>query len=196
VNTAERFAGLQLGLVNIAGHASGLQLGLLNLSQSNDGESVGLLSYSIDDGILRPAIWTSDIGLLSGGIAIGTGHIYTLLFASAGMVHRSETWSTGLGLGVTIALAERWRLDIDVSSAAIWPDRSSSEPPDSLNTVRVRMGWRALDWLTVFAGPSYDILVDTDVIDEDARLAPSYAWSHGERVKSWIGWSLGVELLE
>ncbi|MEQ9496283.1 MAG: caspase family protein [Deltaproteobacteria bacterium] len=195
VNAAQRFAGLQLGLVNLAGHNDGFQLGLLNLSDSNDGESIGLISYSLEDGILRPSVFSSDVGLASVGLSIGTGHLYTLFFAGTGSIAKRESVSFGLGLGATFPVGEHFRLDVDVRSGTAWATQQLDRPSQLLSTARVRLGWRVLPWLTLFAGPAYHVAVDSEVMTDDDRIAPSYAWAHGDDVRSWLGGSVGIELL-
>ncbi len=194
LNVASNARGFQLGLVNVASKSDGFQLGLLNVSDENEGESFGLLSFSLKGGILRPAVWSSDVGLASAGLKLGTRHIYTIFTVGTSMPHRSEAWSYGGGFGVTVPVSEDLRVDIDSVFAPTYAVRNADDLPDQIISTRVTIGWRATEWLTLFGGPAYHVLVDTDAIDPEARLAPSYAWSHGERVKSWIGWSVGAEV--
>lgn len=192
LNYAGRLDGAQLGVVNIGGEVRGMQLGLINISEKMKGVPLGLLNYSTEDGILSATAFTSDIGLASAGLRIGTHHIYTLFVASGGMVSRADGWAAGIGLGGRIEL-EGWYLDLD---SIVYSARRARAIDDEtlLDSTRILAGYRFSESLAIYAGPTFNVSVVIDEISPENELAPSYAWRAGEKVDLWIGGALGVEL--
>lgn len=192
LNYAGRLDGAQLGVVNIGGEVRGLQLGVINISEKMAGVPLGLLNYSTEDGILSATAFTSDVGLVSAGLRVGTHNFYTLFVASGGMLSKADGWAGGLGLGGRIHL-DGWYLDLE---SIVYSARRARELNDEtlLDSTRLLAGYRFSDSLAIYAGPSFNVSVVIDEVSPENRLAPSYAWSAGDKVDMWIGGAFGVEL--
>ncbi|MGF1508921.1 MAG: caspase domain-containing protein [Myxococcota bacterium] len=196
INVASNHQGFQLGLVNVTGKTEGFQLGIVNIADRHEGESLGIISYSAERGIFRPWLGSSDARLAEAALKIGTGTLYTHFFVGTGSPQRAEAFSAGGGLGATFLVAPKLRLDVDLSTAPSSDNRQFQGAPDLVQSLRATLGFIATPWLTVVGGPAYRVLVDTgDLEGERSELVPGYAWRHGDRVFSWIGWSVGLEFL-
>jgi hypothetical protein len=192
LNYAEQFDGFQLGVINIGARVRGVQLGVINISENMSGFPLGLVNYSTSDGILSATAFTSDVGLISAGLRIGTHNFYSLFVASGGMLSKADGWAAGIGLGGRVYF-DTWYLDID---SIVYSARRTREIGDEslIDSTRILAGYRFSEDFAIYAGPSFNVSVIIDEILPENRLAPKYAWSAGDRVDLWIGGAVGIEL--
>lgn len=200
VNLSSQLTGGQLGVVNWTGRGRGFQLGVVNVSSELDGEALGVFSWSTKSGILAGEVWSADTGLVNAGVKFGTRHIYNLFFVSAAPMADASAWAPGYGLGVHLPLMGRLFVDVDLTMMApnLHERLRDGDAPDTLYSVRLAPAIRLTETLSVFAGPSLNILHDPGPTTAES-LVPSHAWrlsadegSDAARVDMWIGFQLGL----
>lgn len=196
VNTAApkgTLSGMQFGLVNVGGRVRGLQLGLINYADDADA-SIGLLSITRRGGV-HPEVWTSDTAAVNVGIRFPARHTYSFLTAGIHPAGPGKAYLFGLGLGGKIRLMDKLHLDIDASGHAVFGGLTFSEPMQFLSQARLLFAWDFGRHLSVFGGPSFNLLLDD--VDQDTRR-PGYGYVAGTvrsgdvTLRMWPGFAAGV----
>ncbi len=159
INLAEEMRGLQIGLINLAGRARGLQIGLINLAREDRGlVPIGLLNL-VGDGVFAPSFWTSGSSLFNVGFKLGGRHVYGVLGFG---VHPGEKQDRRLsmlgGVGGHVPLSERFFLDLDVVLQQMAADYRKTDELDLSAALRVSAGFRLLPQLSLFAGPTLEVM--------------------------------------
>jgi hypothetical protein len=96
-NIASRSEGLQIGVCNIGGSNRGVQIGIVNYTQEeNTGLPLGLVNIA-DNGIIRGAIWGSNLVGPTAGIKFAVGPFYSLLSLGAFNLNDSISKSVSYG---------------------------------------------------------------------------------------------------
>nr|WP_164009170.1 caspase family protein [Pyxidicoccus trucidator] len=205
INLAERLAGAQVGLINISGDVSGAQVGLINVAADVRGVQLGLINIaddvSVPIGILsivrkgRLAFEaTSDDALpLAVSIKYGSRTVYVLVTEGVRIENRSVRTLTLMGLGVhfPLAEAERYYLDVDLSTQFIGGDGAGS-----LSRLRAMVGWELKRRFAVFAGVSLNLYEPSDEGEElDPSLLPQWNLGRGpDATQVWPGLLFGVRI--
>jgi hypothetical protein len=150
--------GVQLGMVNVAGHIRGVQVGLVNVAERIDGVPVGLVN--IEKGGIRSAeCWMEGPSSVRAGFAFGTRIVYTLV--QGGMSFgdgKAEEPLVGLGLGGRITLSPFY-MDIDASWRSYLESKDDDvEQSSATICLRAVAGFRAKG-LGVFGGVALEGLV-------------------------------------
>lgn len=157
VNFAKQVRGLQLGLLNVAGQVRGIQIGVVNIAaESMSGASFGLVNYA-GDGILAPVVWTGDAAVANIGLKMGSRHVYSLIGAGIHPLGKSPSFSLLAGLGGHFDFHPAW-LEVDYLFGTVQKDmRWSFDEPLLTHTLRFVFGWRFVDQLSMFAGPTFGL---------------------------------------
>lgn len=202
-NYARDLNGLQISVVNVAGHAKGAQIGVINIADTMEGAPIGLFNF-IGDGVFHVGAWGSDVAPTHIGVKMGSKTFYSIIagaYRPASFGDKDEEiWMFGAGLGGRITLTERLALDLDAINYNLSDgDRPIGEETDGLVRARLMARWAAFDDLAVFGGPVFNVLYskyrdgsDLDLFDLRAQRT---ADPDGEDVKVawWPGFVVGVE---
>lgn len=206
VNVARDLAGLQLAVVNVGGDVGGAQVGVVNVARRVRGAQVGVLNLAGDAdasvGVLslvrngRHALelHATELSPLGATLRLGGRRVHGLLTVGVTPGEHRETgktrWTTGAGVGVGFAPAERLGLDLDLLAQALHDDGTSADA--GIGSLRVVAAWRASPWLAVFAGPTANVLVT-----REDRPDLHLGWklrSGATEVRAWPGFVAGVRL--
>ncbi len=185
--------GMQLGLLNVGGDVRGVQLGLVNYARSADA-AFGLISVT-KEGNVHPEVWTSDTAAINVGLRLPARYTYSFLAAGMHPGGKGAGWQFGFGLGGHIKMTERAHLDIDVAGYAAFGGLKIDSPMMTLGKARVLFAWQFMNRLSVFGGPTFNILLD-DIRDNTHR--PGYGYnvatrhSGNQRIRMWPGFAGGV----
>lgn len=222
INRADAARGLQIGLVNIGGHVHGAQIGLVNWAKSADA-SFALLPITREGGI-RFEVSSSDTALINAGIRLPARHTYA--FAGAGLhpvgvdrgrigpnLSRGKAWEFGGGFGGHIPVTDALFIDIDLSGWGVTSGLRAGAPLAGMTKLRAMVGWQAAPRVAIFAGPTFNAMIDRvqpDVVplldDEENERGPNlgeverpgYGWvsyervDRGLRLRMWPGFVAGV----
>ncbi len=171
--STDTLKGVQFSLINIGREVRGAQVGLVNIaSRKLDGASIGLINYA-GNGILAPSLWASDTSLANLAFKMGSRHIYGLFGAGVHPIPGQERYSLIYGIGGHLDLDLLW-LDLDFSVHKLvnrysWRGSAS----DFINKVRLTLGFRVIDELSIFAGPTLNLLAAESI--RKAELIPGFA---------------------
>lgn len=192
----ESMTGLQTGLINIGGDLTGAQIGLVNVATGNiRGAQIGLVNVG-DGTYFAPTFWVSGSSYTNFGFKLGGRYTYCIfgygLHPSSDI--KEKRASIIYGLGGHFDLGKFW-LDIDLLAHQLLPEyRWSEEEIEHVYKVRPHIGYRLLDQLTVYAGPSVNFLIaDTR---KKAELIPgikTYRANDDTHARLSIDFLLGIQ---
>jgi hypothetical protein len=182
VNAADEFNGAQIGLVNVTDKGHGLQLGLVNVADEMD-FPIGLVSI-IGNGMFHANVWATEFAPVNVGVKFGSQYIYNVFSLGYGPRSDADRLYAGIGIGGHVPI-DRFFVDIDILNHGEYREGRwfKEGGADLLSSLRLIGGWQANDWLAVTAGPTLNL----SFTDEDGE------W--GERVSTWPGFTLGLQLL-
>ncbi|MCX5859671.1 MAG: caspase family protein [Proteobacteria bacterium] len=183
--------GLQLSVINYGGKVHGSQIGVINVAQEIDGASIGIINYA-GNGILEPTIWGSDFSPLNIGLKMGSRHVYGLLGFGVHPFGKQEYSQTIFGLGGHFEAKPVW-VDIDLAHHQLYGDYVYDDKLDFIDSLRISVGYRVLDQLSLYAGPTFNFLCSE--LRDDAGLGLNF-WSRtdGDRnLRFFPGFVLGLQ---
>lgn len=156
VNYADEIAGAQIGIVNIGGKVKGLQLGLVNVADEVAGATVGLVNVVRKNGRHAIDVWTSNTAAFSVGTKLGSKHVYSILGIGLQPAKGQTCWMPTVGLGGSIAIDERWFLNLEALTSTV--NIGNEFDQDSmLLQLRAAGGYKLSNSLAPFAGPVLDV---------------------------------------
>lgn len=222
VNHAGEFeSGFQAGLVNVAGSMRGAQLSLINVGTDVKGAQIGLFNFAGDadaqlgllsitrEGNVHPEVSISDTAAINVGLRFPARHTYSLLDFGIHPGGSGAGWQVGLGFGGRVQLPAKLFLDLDGVGYAWFRGLESAQSPDALAKLRLMIGWQPLERVSIFAGPTANLLVEgrtpSTVVDGQTVFPREsrpglYQWTALDyrndrervRVRLWPGFVAGV----
>lgn len=200
INT-ERTEGVQVsGFFNYTKVLKGLQLGAFNYVDSLEkGASIGIISF-VRNGYHKFEISSNESmnGVLS--YKTGTNSFYNILSIGGAAKDDKIYWGWGYGIGTIVPLKEKFDLNFEATCFQINEDEWAVDRLNLHNRINALVSVRLSENLTVFGGPSWNVLV-SDIKDKHGNTIKSdYApWStfnktynNDTNVKMYPGFSLGV----
>ncbi len=222
-NYASSLRGIQAGAVNRVNEARGIQFGMINTARTRvRGVQFGLINYAQEadasfalipvtrKGGVHPEVWTSDTAAINVGIRLPANYTYAFF---AGAVHpfgrRPQPVTTqgakpvrpgislqaGMGYGGHLPVTSEVSIDGDISAWIVTSGVRAGPPVAPLAKARVMVSWQLRPRLTVWGGPTFNVMVD----DLDSPVArPGYGWisgsdvDEGVRVRWWPGFTAGL----
>jgi hypothetical protein len=190
-------SGAQIGLVNIAGgEVKGVQVGLVNIAPSSS-FSLGLLNI-IHGGRFHLDAWGTDSGLLMLGVKHGGAHFHNIYGVGARPAGDKLYAAFAFGIGGHIPVSDAVFIDPDAIAYSLHPSNDLSST-SSLFQARVVVGASLAKRLAVFAGPTFNALLNTDAESDSLTPLPAYTFNKGESGYTlralWPGVTLGVQAL-
>jgi len=185
--------GMQLGgVVNVGGDVRGLQIGTVNIATERmRGVQIGVFNYA-GDGIFAPVLFGGDTAMLNLGLKTGSRYVYSLVGGGLHPVGGTPRSSFFAGLGGHIELTPVW-VEIDGLYHWLQPDFTWSDYA-SMEQIRIAVGYRFLDRVSLFVGPTYNIVV-SEKGEIDAGPIPP-VWSDtrdGTYIEMGFGFFGGVQ---
>jgi hypothetical protein len=186
INVAGDVYGTQIGAVNVARHARGAQIGAVNVGDE-DTVQIGAVSIA-RGGRTHLQVWGTESGLLLGALEHGSRYVHNLYGAGARLV--DGRFVTAFGIGAHAPLTDRVRIDTDLLYYLVFPVHFT-DAPTQFEQLRVTLGVRVIDRLTLFAGPTFNVAHD-DNVPTRADFSPYKAFVEST-YRFWPGATLGVE---
>lgn len=197
--------GVQLAsFVNYARHVRGVQIGILNIADSIDGVPIGLLSIVRKNGYRHSEVWYSEALQSNLAIKMGVSKFYNMLMLGAQFVNTNFRWGVGYGVGSLFPITSTTSVNLDIFAMQIHENNQDffdAYALNLLNTVRLSLNLQIAEHLTLWAAPTFNVMVsqyqppDSQVIG--STIAPS--WTNYNRtfngktnVKMWPGFQIGV----
>jgi hypothetical protein len=196
-NVAEENKGGQFaGIFNFAKENKGLQVGLINLSNESKGVSLGLINF-VKTGYHKTEISANEVFPLNLTLKSGTRHFYNSYHVGV-KFGENRVIATGLGLGTNFTLKNKLQMSIDLSGQILTEDDFSSFKFAQLYKFSPTIEYALKKWVTVFAGPTYNINYQRNLNDEGVYASsisfnPFYdeVLTNG-RLQMWVGGQIGL----
>jgi hypothetical protein len=196
-NTAGENRGAQLGgILNYSKSNNGFQAGLINISNEGKGIALGLINF-VKTGYHKTEISANEIFPLNVTLKSGQRYFYnTYNFA----VRFGETIAiaAGLGLGTQFVLKDKLQMSVDLSSQLLIQNNVPFYESAQLYRLAPTIEYSLKKWVTVFAGPTYNVnfqgnLNDEGIYTSNIAFKPFYnKVSENGRVQMWIGGQIGL----
>lgn len=198
LNTADT-AQTQIAVVNTLRHG-GFQLGLVNIRDTTDAVMLGLVNIAKKGGLIEVELAGGFAQLLESNISLRTGSEKLYAILSLGHTFSSsstpEFWGYGFGLGTTFRLQEKWRLNLEVLSIQLANKHFNTSFYNQLIQLRLVAAYRIAKRFSLFAGPSFNLLIANNSIENPLRQDAPYTIINStgsrNRVQGWIGVTAGV----
>ncbi len=197
--------GVQLaGFVNYAHHVKGAQIGLLNIADSIEGVPIGLLSIVRKNGYRRLELWYGDALQANAAFKMGVPKFYNMLLFGTQFTDTDLQWGVGYGVGSMFPITSAFNINLDVFAMQIHEnsqDFFDAYVLNLLNTVRLSFNLQLAKHLTLWAAPTFNVMVSEyqqpDSQTVGSTIAP--AWTNYNRtfndqtnVKMWPGFQVGL----
>jgi hypothetical protein len=186
VNWASEAAGIQLAPVNVTGRVHAAQLGVVNVAEDAE-VSVGAFSW-VRNGTHDVTVAATEYGVLT-QLDTGGRTLYGILAAGTVYDSRPRRYLLGFGLGWRALATSPVVLDVQATAlqmvdAGAWTERR-------LCSARAVAAVRLAGPVSVFAGPTFNVFVDSE---PQKISAVGYGWKVGSGVQLWPGVLAGLRL--
>ena len=188
------------GFFNYTRKLKGLQLGVFNYVDTLEkGASIGVISF------VRNGYHTFEIsgnesmyGVLS--YKTGTRSFYNILAIGASARNNKIYWGWGYGIGTIVPVKGRVDLNFEATCFQVNEDEWQVDRLNLHNRINALVSVKLTDNLTVFGGPSWNVLV-SDITDSQGNIIEStYApwhsfnktYNNNTNVKMYLGFSAGI----
>ncbi|MCL2449831.1 MAG: hypothetical protein FWD17_12860, partial [Polyangiaceae bacterium] len=190
-NVATGIAGAQIAPINIAaGEVHGVQVGVINVSERAD-FALGVINVATRGRFHADAWALPESGLLLAGVKNGGPHYHYIYGVGLRPTDPHRAWGA-LGIGAHITPLESIFVDVD---AIGHEEIANSVARNELYEARAVVGYRAARGVSVFAGPTYNVLESRN--GAPTGVAPGYATTlartRSEQFRGWVGAAFGVE---
>ncbi|UKN01078.1 STN domain-containing protein [Paracrocinitomix mangrovi] len=197
-NFAHKNYGLQIASIqNFTRENNGLQIGLFNSSIRGKGVAIGLFNF-VKEGYHKTEISANEIFPINVIFKTGTQRLYNTYNFGARFGNK-RAYAMGLGFGSYFNLTknEKLKLSLDLSGQLVFENDFKAVEFAQLYKVSTTIDYQLAKWVTVFAGPSFNLnmqqFADVDgAYSTDISFMPiadnSYSWG---RSIYWIGGQVG-----
>ena len=193
--------GGQVGFINYATRLKGVQIGFLNISDSVRGIPIGFISY-VHKGYHHLQITGNENLFFQGSFKTGVDKFYNILSAGAYLQGNESAWSFGYGVGTAHTFGRRVEINLDATANTLFKDFETIPQLNILGQVDLQVAFKFRDYLSVFAGPTLNmLLLDTKDGEVPAAFLQNYPpYVQDERLlfdrnlRSWIGWKAGIRI--
>lgn len=189
------------GFINVAKKLSGVQLGFINFADTiEDGIAIGFLSFS-RNGYLALELESNETFFAMAHIKTGTERFYNIFSAGIRPKDDKMNWAYGYGVGTLFPLSSKLDMNLDLQSFQIVDEGWNDLTLNLHNRLKANVNYNVSDKVTLFAGPSFNVLV-SDREDENGNLvgsdlAPSWTMTNentrNTNVQTYIGFNAGIK---
>ncbi len=188
-------------IVNIAaGKVNGYQIGLINLSDEYEsGVPIGLVNIS-RKGSFEGEAWVEETGMVFAGLRAGTRWMHSQLAVGAKKIGDEQVIAPTLGVAGEIGLGTSpLYLETGLMYSTLFETREYSlddaDVASNWSRVRLGLGWKALPYLTVVGGLSYNVMYHPHsrepLTGEDYPLFRSVSDHVSMWPGAWLGFRVG-----
>jgi hypothetical protein len=195
----KRMDGVQVaGVLNYAKRLKGLQIGLINIADSSSGYSIGLINIILK-GYHKLSFSVNEIQNVNLAFKTGNAKLYSILMAGANASDSNKVYSYGYGLGSEIAINKRKSLTFNPELTSQYLYMGSWDYTNILNKLTVNLNLKLGRYVSLFAGPSYNVYVS----DQKTRIGgyrfpvPPAGYNTNKfsnKVTGWLGWNAGISI--
>jgi hypothetical protein len=194
-------SGFQLSsFINVAKELNGVQLGFINYCDSvKSGTPFGFLSI-VKHGYHKFEVYSNETFYGGFQFKTGTNTFYNILSIAARPEREIFYWSWGYGIGTEMKLSNRSRLNLDLTAHHINEGSSWTNHVNLLNKFNLNYGYEFAKHLTLYGGPTFNVLVvnkntNTD-FSNDQTIAPTWSFydemHQNTRIIMFTGFQVGL----
>ena len=191
--------GFQLGLINFAGKLNGFQLGLINVADSvGKGAGLGLITY-YRNGYHTFELETNETFRVNATFKSGVNKFYMIYTVGFKTDNNKSYWAPGIGFGGHFPISQKLALNTDLITSHVHEDVWWTKELNLLNTLKVDVGYKLSDKLSVYGGPSFNVVVSGITDEEGNVIGDSFSpWNFydktysNKRVKMYFGFNAGL----
>jgi len=196
LNAASDIEGIQTaGFLNIARNVKGVQIaGFINICDTIDGIALAPISIVKKGGYRRFEFWADETFFLNTSFKIGVKHFYTVYTLGFKPVNADFNTGIGFGVGTNIALTSDNSIDLEAHTYIVNRYFWEKWYYNSLNQLRVSFNYQLSEHFSIFAGPTFNILV-ADINTYADEIAPPWAFRIADRkdsIRGWFGFNIGM----
>jgi hypothetical protein len=187
--------------LNCAKHISGFQIGMFNYADSASGIPIGFLSI-VRKGLHQLEISSDEMIYTNLNFRTGVNLFHNILSIGVGASNGNTIWQFGYGLGSSLKISEKWRLDIS-GTAHHLSANSFFTGMSERYMLYAGIEFKLAPKIKLALGPTFNfyfsdqLLPDYDLVY--SKLAPSYASSknlaNDYNMKSWLGLKASIRFL-
>jgi hypothetical protein len=196
LNAASDIEGIQTaGFLNIARNVKGVQIaGFINICDTINGIALAPISIVKKGGYRRFEFWADETFFLNTSFKIGVKHFYTVYTLGFKPVNADFNTGIGFGVGTNIALTSDNSIDLEAHTYIVNRYFWEKWYYNSLNQLRVSFNYQLSEHFSIFAGPTFNILV-ADINTYADEIAPPWAFRIADRkdsIRGWFGFNIGM----
>jgi hypothetical protein len=196
MNISQDLKGIQAaGFLNVARNVKGLQIaGFLNICDTIDGLAIAPVSIVKNGGYRRFEFWGNETFFMNTSFKIGVRHFYTVYTLGFRPVANEFNTAVGFGAGTNIGLTNNNSIDIEAHTYTVNKNFWEHWYYNFLNQLRVSFNYQIYEHFSIFAGPTFNILV-ADIEPYADDIAPSWAFNIADRkdsIRGWFGFNAGM----
>ena len=183
------------GFLNIAEKVKGVQIGgFINICDTIDGIPIAPISVVKKGGYRRFEFWGNETFFMNTSFKIGIRPFYTIF--TLGFKPVVSDFNTGIGFGVGTNIELNMNKSLDIESHIYIINKYFWENWDynHLNQLRISFNYQIAEHFSIFAGPTFNILISDIAIYAD-EIAPSWAFNIADRkdsIRGWFGFNTGM----
>jgi hypothetical protein len=196
LNAANDIDGAQTaGFLNIARNVKGVQIaGFINICDTIDGLAIAPISIIKKGGYRKFEFWGNETFFMNTSFKIGVKHFYTVYTLGFRPVDEEFNTAIGFGAGTNIGLATDNSIDIEAHTYTINRYFWDNWYYNFLNQLRVSFNYQLSEHFSIFAGPTFNVLV-ADIEAYADEIAPPWAFRIADRmdsIRGWFGFNIGM----
>jgi hypothetical protein len=186
VNLASGASTVQVAVVNVSRQVAGAQVGVVNFAEDAD-VSVGAFSW-VTRGTHDAALAATEYGVLAEADT-GGRILYGILIGGAAYHSRPQRYLLGVGIGWRALATDAVVLDVQAATMRMVDEDAWTER--QLSSARAVIAVRVAGSLSAFAGPTFNVFVDS----EARKIDPvGYGWKIGSDTRLWPGVLAGLRI--
>lgn len=180
------------GFVNYAKHVKGFQIGVFNISDTiSGGLPIGFFSYS-KTGYHKIEIEAGNQLYANASFKTGVKKFYNIFTVGAGTSSNEFVWGVGYGAGTLFSLSDALDMNIDLTATQLLKDGVDEDKINILNKLKVNVAYKISDNISVYGGPSLDVLVHDDALESEVKNSFKKWHSNDITTKATIGFNAGI----
>jgi hypothetical protein len=195
-----RINGAQIGLFNYAQTIKGFQFGLINVADSVEkGAALGLFTY-IRHGYHRFEIEVNETFYANATFKSGVERLYTIY--TMGFKHQNgiNYWAPGIGIGSLTHMSPKLDINLDIIVRQVNEGEWWTNELNLLHTLDLNLAYKLSEKVTIYGGPSFNVVVSEITDDEGNIIGDSFSpsWNFSDvtndnnRVKMYVGFNAGI----
>jgi hypothetical protein len=197
--TANKFKGLQLGVMNYANKVKGVQLGVVNiLGDEEEVIPVGLINI-VKNGYYGFELNGGEVLYSSLKYKMGVDKFYTVYNTGYSSFNNHPVYSFGLGFGGNIPLSDKQIISINLTANGLVYNNNWSHNLNLLNKIDFNYIHNITKKISLLVGPSVNLYVTKEKVNgEYGTLHIPYTilkneWTDG-KLSMWLGINAGLSL--